>query len=259
MSASAVLADVRSLLTGEPVYLTGSLVAEQAYGKSNAHSDVDLFVPTSNVLMTTGQKMLDGGFKFDDRMDRVWYRWKKMGFNKWHTNSLRLVSPGGVEFNVIYKLADGHPTTSLAQVLESFDFGLLGMGWDLETDTYHDLRGYLFPGMDPDGPLPMMPAKRGNWRQGFLSQYNGLREAGRYAKYYDYGYDLSLVQDDLVTGYRMAELYLSNHFDQDKQLLGRIYGAIAAYLEIDDVAGLSAAYKQLDFKDSLDVIMETLE
>jgi len=259
MTASAVITDVRTLLKGEPVFLAGSLVAEVAYGKTNAHSDVDLFCPTPQVLISVGQKMIDAGYKFDDRFDRVWHRWLRYGFKTWHTNSLRLVSPNGMETNLVYKLTDGHPTTTLAQVLESFDFGLLGMGWDLETDTYRDLRPYLFPGMDVDGPLPLMPNKRDAWRNGFISQYNGLREAGRYAKYFDYGYDLSLVQDDLVTGYRMAELYLSNHFEAEKQQLGGIYGAIAAHIELGNAAHLSQAYKTLDFKDSLDVIMEALE
>jgi len=132
MSASAIIADVRSLLAGEPVYLAGSLVAEETYGKSNAHSDVDLFCPTDQVLIAVGQKLLCNGYKLDDRFDRVWHRWLRYGFKKWHTNSLRLMSPAGVETNLVYKLTDGHPTTSLGQVLESFDFGLLATGYDLE-------------------------------------------------------------------------------------------------------------------------------
>jgi hypothetical protein len=43
MDAGDIIADVRSLLTGEPVFMAGSLVAEEAYGKSSAHHDVDLF------------------------------------------------------------------------------------------------------------------------------------------------------------------------------------------------------------------------
>lgn len=259
MSASAIIADVRTLLAGEPVFLTGSLVAEEAYGKSNAHSDVDLFCPTSQVLISVGQKMLDHGYTFGDRFDRVWARWLRYGFKTWHTNSLRLMSPAGVETNLVYKLADGHPTTSLAQVIESFDFGLLAVGYDLESDTYRDMRGYLFPGMDPDGPLPLMPNKRASWRNGFISQYNGLRECGRYAKYHEYGYDLSLVKDDLVTGYWAASSYMSTHFDADKQMLGKIYEAIALHVEADNIHELGVAAKQIDYKDSLDVIMEALE
>lgn len=259
MSASALIADVRSLLTGEPVYLAGSLVAEEAYGKSNSHHDVDLFCPTANVLISVGQKLLCHGYKLDDRFDRVWHRWLRYGMKSWHTNSLRLMSPTGVETNLVYKLTDGHPTTSLAQVLESFDFGLLAVGYDLESDTYRDMRGYLFPGLPPNGPLPMMPNKRDNWRNGFISQYNGLREIGRYAKYHGYGYDLSAVKDDLVTGYWSAALYLTNHFDKDKQMLGRIYQAIAEHLEADHIDELTEASKTIDYKDSLDVIMEALE
>lgn len=255
--------EVRKTLRGEPVYLAGSLVAAATYRLPDAFSDVDIFCPTGNVLVSVGQKLLDQGYKLDDRFARVWHRWLRYGFKTWHTNSLRLMSPGGIETNLVYKLTDGHPTTSLAQVLESFDFGLLGMGYELETDTFRDLRPYLFGqfvnASARDQPLPMMPNKRDNWRNGFISQYNGLRECGRYAKYHGYGYDMSLVKDDLVTGYREAELYLSNSFDKDKQMLGRIYGAIASYIELDDVDQLHQASKQIDYKDSLDVIMEALE
>lgn len=259
MSASAIIADVSSLLTGEPVFLAGSLVAEEAYGKNSAHHDVDLFCPTSQVLVATVQRLLDHGYKLDDRFERVWVRWLRYGFKTWHTNSIRLHSPSGVETNLVYKLTDGHPTTSLAQVLESFDFGLLGMGYDLEQGQYRDLRPYLFPGMDINGALPMMPNKRANWRNGFISQYNGLREAGRYAKYHEYGYDMSLVKDDLVTGYWSAAAYMSTTFDAEKQQLGVIYETIAAHIEADNIGQLKAAYKTLDFKDSLDAIMEALE
>lgn len=268
MSASAIIADVRSLLSGDPVFLAGSLVAEEAYGLSGAHSDVDIFCPTGQVLISTGQKMIDNGYKLDDRHSRVWSRWLKQGFKTWHTNSLRLHSPSGVETNLVYKLTDGHPTTSLAQVLESFDFGLLGMGYDLESDTYRDMRPFLFPDFwlnipfgtkSYNGPLPMMPNKRDNWRNGFISQYNGLREAGRYAKYHAYGYDMSLVKDDLITGYWNIAAYMSTRFDEDSRTLQLIYETIAGHIEYDHIKELAESYKDLDFNDSLDKIMEALE
>lgn len=258
-SAWAVISDVRQLLAGEPVFLAGSLVAEETYGMSDAHSDVDLFCPTDQVLISVGQKLLCSGYKFAPRFDRVWWRWLRYGFNKWHTNSLRLISPSGLDTNLVYKLVDGHPTTSLAQVIESFDFGLLATGFDLERDEFLDMRGYLFPGFDPAGPLPMMPNKRGNWRQGYISQYNGLREPGRYAKYRSYGYDLSLVKDDLLEGYWAACAYLLDHFETEKQQLGAIYEAIAVHIEKDNIDQLLEASKQLNYKDPLDAIMEALE
>lgn len=259
-SADVIIDDVRTLLAGDPVYLAGSLVAEQTYGMiAGSHSDVDLFCPTSQVLIATGQKLLCKGYTLDDRFDRVWARWLRYGFKAWHTNSLRMFSPGGIETNLVYKLDDGHPTTSLAQVLESFDFGLLGSGYDLEHDRFMDLRGYLFAGYDLDGPLPLMPKKRTNWRSGFISQYNGLREAGRYAKYHGYGYDMSLVKDDLITGYEAAASYMSTAWDDDKKQLGKIYELIQLKIEADEIDELAKASALIDYKDSLDVIMEALE
>lgn len=251
---------LRGQLHGSPVFIAGSCVAASAHGHSEFH-DIDVFVPSQGVLFTTIQKLLDQGYYLDDRFDRVWFRWQKYGLKGWHTNSMRMFSLDNVETNVVYKLVDGHPTTSLSQVLESFDFGLLGVGYDLEQDVYRDLRPYLFPGYDPavGGPLPMMPNKRGNWRRGFISRYNGLREAARLAKYHGYGYDMSSVMDDMVLGYRMAAVYHGDHFDADKQLLGEIYTVLADRIEAQEFDELATAYATLDFNDDLDVIMDKLE
>lgn len=268
VNAGVAIADVRTRLAGEPVYLAGSLVASEAYGKTDAWSDVDIFCPTPFVLIAVAEKLLHQGFTLDDRFSRTLWRWKRQGMKGWHTNSLRMQAPGGTEWNLVYKMHDGHPTTSLSQVLESFDFGLLGMGWDLELDEFRDLRPYLFADLcmpqgtftvDPTVALPMMPAKRANWRGGFISQYNGLREAGRYAKYAEYGYDLTLVRDDLVTGYRQAWLYYSNAFEKEKQQLGAIYSAIADHIDANNIAELRKATKLIDYSDALDVIMAALE
>ena len=259
MLASVIIADVQSRLAGDPVFLAGSLVAEDAYGLSNAHSDIDLFCPTFQVVVATTQKLLSQGYTFAPRFERVWYRWLRMGVKQWHTNSMRLVSPSGIETNLVYKIQDGHPTTSLSQVLESFDFGLLGAGYELDTGTFRDHRPYLFPGMDINGPLPMMPNKRDNWRNGFISQYNGLREAGRYAKYWTYGYDMALVADDLVVGYEIAGSYHLGKWEDERKLLGEIYMTIAEKIRNGEVAELAESYKTLDFNDALDSILETLE
>lgn len=264
-AASDTIDAVRTLMAGEPVYLAGSLVAEHAHGKSNAHTDVDLFCSSPQILVAMGQKLIDNGFTFGPRFDRTWARWMRYGFKSWHTNSLKLLSPQGhglaegTEFNLIYKTTEGHAATSLAQVIESFDFGLLAVGWDLETDRYRDMRSYLFPGLDPDGPLPMMPNKCENWRNGFISQYNGLRECGRYAKYHRYTYDMSVVKEDLLLGYNMAIMYLSGHFEKDKQAVGVIYQAIADHIEADHIDELIKFSETINYKDELDIIMEAIE
>jgi hypothetical protein len=259
LSAADAIDEAAKNLEGQPVFLAGSAVAADEHGLPFGWSDVDLFVPSQQVLISVVQSLLDRGYVMDDRFSRVWYRWLRYGMKGWHTNSMRLESLGGVETNVVYKLVDGHPTTSLSQVLESFDFGLLGMGYTLEDGTFRDLRPYLFPGYDPKGPLPMMPARRDNWRQGFISTYNGLREGARFGKYSGYGYDLSLVRDDLMMGYQMAALYLENHVKSEKRELGRIYRVILDKLAAHEDDELIAAYKQIDFNDPLAEILEALE
>ena len=241
------------------MFIAGSCVAAQAHGLPDGYSDLDVFVPTEQVLVSTIQTLLNNGYVMDDRFSRVWERWLRYGFKGWHTNSMKMENLNGLEVNVVYKITDGHPTTSLAQVLESFDFGLLGMGYDMETGTYRDMRPYLFPGYDIEGPLPLMPGKRAAWRSGFISQYNGLREAGRYAKYHQYGYDLSSVSADLVTGYHMVAAYHRQSFDDDKQLLAQIYETLALTIEAGDIDELAESYRNLDFKDSLELILEALE
>lgn len=253
------VAEVLGHLQGEPVFLAGSCIAALEHDIPGGFSDLDVFVPTSQVLVSTIQTLINHGYTLDDRFDRVWHRWLRYGFKGWHTNSMRMHSPNDVETNVVYKIVDGHPTTSLSQVLESFDFGLLGLGYDVEQGLPRDLRPYLFPGMDPNGPLPLMPGKRDAWLGGFISQYNGLREAGRYAKYFRYGFDMSMVRDDLVTGYKMASAYHQSTFEPDKQLLATIYQTLADRITNSEVDELMESYKSLDFKDPLDLIMEALE
>lgn len=257
--AADAIAEVKTNLNGVNGFLTGSCVAAHDHGFDFAWSDIDVFMPTSHTLIAAGQRLLMQGYKLDDRFSRVWERWLRYGFKSWHTNSLRLHSPGGIETNLVYKLTEGHAATSLAEVIESFDFGLLCTGIELETGTYRDMQSYLFPGSSKGDALPMMPNKRSNWRAGFISQYNGLREFGRYAKYHAYGYDMSLIKDDLAEGYRAASLYLSDHFDVEKQKMGEIYDTIADKIEDDAIDELFEATKKIDYKDSLDSIMEALE
>lgn len=258
-SASSVIAEVSRPLLGLPVYLTGSLVAEETYGMTDAHDDADVFCSSDFTLIAAVQKLLGEGYIFNDRNARVWARWLKYGFKKWHTNSIKVDGPGGLEINLVYKLVDGHPTTSLGQVIESFDFGLLATGYDLEHGTFHDYRDALFPGFKLGDPLPLMPKKRYDWRQGFLSQYNGIREAGRYAKYVNYGHDLSLVKDDLLTGYDEAASYLTQRDLPEKVQLGRIYEVLAEHIRLDRIDEILVANKEILYMDSLDEIMEALE
>lgn len=263
MTASAIIAEVAAPVMGLPVFITGSLVAEETYGLSNAHDDADLFCRTRETLIAAAQRFQHAGFELGDRDRMAWDRWMRYGFGRWHTNSIKLTSPTTkTEVNLVYKLQGGNPVDSLAATIESFDFGLLATGYDLtDTDvlTKRDMRAYLYPDHDPNGPLPLLPNKRSNWRRGQFSQYNGLREVGRYGKYLNYGYDMSLVKEDMLLGYRESSIYHLNHFDEDKRLLGQIYTKIADAIEDDLADDMVETYKEMLHKDELDEIMEMLE
>lgn len=259
MDTKDIIAEVSAPLRGLPVFLAGSLVAEETYNLVNAHDDTDIFCSSEQSLFVSVERLLNYGYVFDDKFDRVWHRWVRYGFKKWHTNSIKLTSPLNNEVNLVFKKQGGQPTSTLAQVLESFDFGLLAVGYDLESGLRRDMRSYLFPDYDLAGPLPLMPNKRADWLSGFFSQYNGLRESGRYAKYHQYGYDMSAVKDDLLTGYWAAARYYAGTGDADKQLLGQIYETTAILIEGDSIDKLREAGKEIPYLTALDQIMETLE
>ena len=261
------ITQVMSSLEGQPACIAGSAVAAEIYGLPFAEtSDVDVFCYSEQSMISTVQRLISNGYTFDDRYIRVWDRWLLFGTMSWHTNSVKLNAPLGHEVNVVHKLTGKQSLRSLSAVLESFDFGLLGAGYDLVTGKLHDQRSFLFPDYDLDGPLPLMPNKRMDWRNGFISQYNGVREVGRYAKYVQYGHDLSLVKDDLVTGYWSAAAYLKDRAgraitgqDQDKALLAAIYETIARMIEADQIDECAEAGKKILVLDQLDQIMEALE
>ena len=268
-SATATVPIVTGLLAGLPVFLAGSSAsAARTPGFELAYDDIDVFCSSPQSLISAAERLRSGGFEITDRFQRVYHRWMKHGFKGWHTNSLKLEGHGGIDVNLVYKLVDKHPTASLAQVIESFDFGLLAHGFDCETQVWRDMREYLFPNMGAVGatqiPLPMMPVRRDDWRNGFISRYQGLREIGRFVKYVDYGYDMSLVYSDLLTGYKQASLFYSARTDNaELEMIGKIFESIAMSLEDSQLSGdwtkLREASEQIIFLDDLDAIMEKLE
>lgn len=264
--ALVAIEQVAGRLTELPVFITGSSVAAAKYQhiSDTAYSDVDVFCATQQSLIAAVQRLLANGYSLDSRFDRVWARWLKYGFKGWHTNSIKLQGFGS-DVNLVFKIVDGHPTSSLAQCIESFDFGLLAIGgYDCELKTWRDMRSYLFSGtahqQDIDeGRLALMPNKRDAWRNGFISQYVGLREFGRYVKYNDYGYDMRFVKDDLITGYWGVSEYLGQRTDHpDKVKLGLIFENISMLLEKDDFPKLRLAAKEIVYEDDLDAIMDQL-
>lgn len=256
-------------LKGFRAFLTGSAAAAVAHDKPLAYTDIDVFTPNQGVYYTAIQRLKDVGYTVaNERFELMWDRQMNIGFNRWHTNSMKLLDDlTGTEVNIIYKLVDGHETTTLAQVIESFDFGLLGMGYNLKSGNYHDMRSYLFPGFAKLGqdtgwgiPLPLLEYRQGQLSKGLMSQHIMLRTPGRYTRYADeYGYDLSLVKPVLVDGYLKYHEYKSNRSKPEDQALGQIALALSQHMEFDEFNELRKFEADLPKADGLDQVLASLE
>lgn len=258
--ASAAVAQVLNDTAGLPAFLAGSSAAAVQSGNEHAYTDVDIFVPKPGVYFALVTRLQERGWKIEgDRFSRMYERHLAMGFNGWHTNSMKLLNSDDTEVNVIYKKVDGHETTMLSQVIESFDFGLLGVGYETETSTFRDMRSYLFPGYDINGPLPMMEYRQETVGRGLMSQHIMLRTAGRYARYARYGYDMSLIKPLLVKGYYAYSTYKTNRTKPEDATLADIALGLAQYIELDQLDALETFEKTLPMTDGLDDIFARME
>lgn len=252
---------VLKTVAGLPGFLTGSSATAVATGRDHAYTDVDLFVPNQGAYFTMVQHLLNNGYAIEGpRFERMWQRHLTMGFNAWHTNSMKLNDMlTGTEVNVIYKRVDNHETTQLSQVIESFDFGVLGVGYETDTGTFRDMRSYLFPGAKDLEVLPLMKYREETVGQGYMSQHIMMRTPGRYARYVGYGYDLSLVKPSLIRGLGIYADYKSDRTKPEEKILGEIAQALETYVRLDMFDQLTQFEKDLPKADGLDDIMASLE
>lgn len=265
ITAAQAVDTVLTVMHGLRGYLTGSAAAAADKdhagigGFQFAYHDVDVFFGTEQEWVRSIQFLLDRGFQFGDRGEMLWNRILHYGTHGWHTNSMKLLSPGGIELNLIFKKVGGNTTTSLSAVLESFDFGLLSLGWETETGIFRDARSYQFDDLDPHGPLPLLPWRRESIRQGHFREHQGMRTFGRAARYFhEYGYDGSMVLPDLIEGYQNAATYMLDRIEPEKKQLGNIYQSVATYLEFQEWDLLIKASEALPSSNDLDVIYEIL-
>lgn len=266
--AQAAVAEVLDDTAGLPAFLAGSSAAAVQYDKPEAYSDVDVFVPNPGMYFTVVERLLNRGWGLDERNAKTLRRHREIGTKGWHTNSLKLTKQlypmhDEVEVNVIYKLVDGHATTRLSEVLESFDFGLLAVGYDTETRRFKDMRSYLFPDIGtigPSTPLPLIDFRKLKFEQGLMSEHIMQRTPGRYARYaYTYEYDLSLVKPTLVEGYYAYSRYKSNRSKPEDLLLADLSLALAEHIENDQLIELIEFERTLPTMDGLDAVIASLE
>lgn len=247
---------VLDIIHPTPVFIVGSAVAAEEAGLPNAFDDIDVFCPSAESLMVAATRLQLEGYAPQDH--RVLLRWQRYGIGNFHTNSLKLDAPNMPVVNLVYKKQGGHPLRSLTQVIESFDFGLLAQGYSIATKQYLDLRSSYFPGLPIDGPLPLMPSKRADWSEGFIGRYDSMRQFGRYAKYHNYGYDMTAVKPDLLNCYLSLAEYHQGKRSDDSAAAATIYSKIASHIEYDEFDMLTQASQSLEYSSTFEQILESL-
>lgn len=261
------LRELRGLLFGQHACIAGSAVAAETYGLDLSYDDIDVFAYGSSSLISIATLLLGNGFTFASANEAMkWDRWLSWDLNiGWKTNSIKLrghqdgTALDDYEVNVVYKTFEKQPVKRLSLVLESFDFGLLATGWDLHSGTHRDMRPYFFPNHASYDVLPLLPDRQDRWVNGLVTQYTGIRQAGRAVKYIGYGYDLSAVIPVLTNGYRIASMHHEDHFDPEKRVLGEIYGRLADHLEDGEFDKIREADKLLPQWRDVDAILERLD
>ena len=261
-----VLRDLRSLLHGAHACIAGSAVAAEAYLLPQSYDDVDVFAYGNSSLISITNSLLEHGFTFaSDNEAMKWDRWLAWDLNiGWRTNSIKLRGANDsklndYEVNVVYKTFEKQPVKRLSLVLESFDFGHLATGYELRTGEWRDMRPFFFPNVINFGALPLLPDRQDRWRDGLITQYTGIRQAGRAVKYIGYGYDLSNVLPVLVQGYRIAAGHHADHCDPEKVTLGAIYERRADHLEDGDFYKIKEEDALLPQWRDVDAILERLD
>ncbi len=265
---NAPIKELLYMLHGAHGCLAGSAVAAQQYGLGTSYDDLDVFAYGNSSLISIANSLLERGFTFaSDNEAMKWDRWLAWDMNVgWKTNSIKLVgkidaykSIEPYEVNVVYKTFEKQPVKRLSLVLESFDFGHLASGYELRTGEWRDMRPYFFPGASNYLSLPLLPDRQDRWRNGLITQYTGIRQAGRAVKYMGYGYDLSQVTPMLIDGYRIAAAHHADHFDPNKVTLGEIYSRLADHLEDGDHDKIREADALLPQWRDVDAILERLD
>lgn len=260
------LRDLRTTLKGAHACIAGSAVAAESYNLRTSYDDIDIFAYGNSSLISIANSLLERGFTFaSDNEAMKWDRWLAWDLNiGWRTNSIKLVGHvdpklEDYEVNIVYKTFEKQPVKRLSQVLESFDFGHLATGYELRTGEWRDMRPFFFPNAINFGALPLLPDRQDRWRDGLITQYTGIRQAGRAVKYIGYGYDLSNVVPDLITGYRIAASHHADHFDPEKVMLGQIYDRLADHLENEEFDKIREADALLPQWRDVDAILERLD
>lgn len=260
------LSELRSVLCGSYACIAGSAVAAHHYSLPLSYDDIDVFAYSNSSLISTTSILLERGFSFASSNEEMKFeRWLAWDLNiGWRTNSVKLVghidpSHEDYEVNVVYKQFEKQPVKRLSMVLESFDFGHLAMGYELRTNEWRDMREFFFPNVPDFKALPLLPDRHDRWINGLITQYTGIRQAGRAVKYMNYGYDLSNVIPVLVTGYRIAAGHHADHFDPEKVTLGQIYERLADHLEDGEYDKIIEADKLLPQWRDVDAILERLD
>ena len=211
-----------------------------------AYSDVDIFHPSMESLSINLSILLNAGAAPLEHKDlRILRKWERRGTNGWKTNSIRVVTNQKVEVNLVYKTIDKHPLRTPLEQVQSFDFSMLGVSYDLRTWERRDLGTYFWPD-GQDNKYCLFEDREEQWLNAEVGIFTGLRQADRYARYVERGYNLDAAVTPLVQGYRTTGPHYLEQYDKELLLTGDTYLNLAQLIEDHDIDGLRQAYKELN-------------
>ena len=258
--------DSLRLLKGETGWIAGGApAAERELELSGdpafelAYSDVDIFHPSMEALMTNLAILMQAGaYPLEHKDERTIRKWKRKGTQGWKTNSVRIKTHQGVEVNLVYKTIDKRPLLTGLENVSSFDFSMLGTCYDLRTWIRRDLGNYYWP-QGQHGEYRLFEDRELQWLNADIGIFTGVRQADRFARYVSRGYNLDAAVTPLVQGYRITGAYYLDQDDDELQLSGNVYLELAQFIEDMDIDALLEVYQGLNPRSKVQSLAESIK
>lgn len=222
-----------------------------------AYGDIDWFASSMVALSAACRRLIENGaVPADEEEAFKWEGWNQRDPH-WHTNSLRLVTKEGAEFNMVLKSEDGHILRTGREQIGSFDFSNVSMGLNTATGEPINLFHAYWWGGNPD-QVRMLPDRRIVWEAGRFTKFPGIRQADRWARNVERGYDMRATIHPLVSGYRITTKHYGRSRDPEEQAYAQVYKILADMIEDEDARSLRMLYDSISPDRKIEEFSEVL-